>query len=260
MVVMQQRRVVIQPEKDEPATTTTTTTIGATNKRTKKERKGDKSMLHGVNQQKKDATAQRGTTTNKKPPRKQISTDLSVSSSSSTSSPYSLLLAFFWTYGPYGLAGTLVYRAVWELQAVCLEYIFPEQLVTSYLVSIAIGLVCSLLLLTFPRTLRRAEWIATVLMIFATVFYIRGVWEIWDLVVFPEYPLWQTLAGFIPGFIVLWSMGALRWGLVGAPLVLVDDTKANDKTNLPLIDLYYPPWSKEWLDDDDDDEDEVKID
>ena len=236
----------IQSEEDAPAT------IGSKTKAT--ERKGG-DILNGGNQQTTDAKAQRGTTDQLQ---KQPSTDDSSSCSTSSSSSSSLFVAYVWTYGPYGVAGTLVYRAIWELQSECMEYAFPGQPVVSCLASIVVALVCSVLLLTFPRTLRRNESLATVLMIVVTVFYLRGVWDFWDLVVFPEHPMWQTLAGFIPGFLVLWSMGALRWGLVGAPVILVDDSKAKDKSNLPLIQLFHPPWSKEWSDRDD--ADELKID
>jgi len=180
------------------------------------------------------------------------STTDSTSSSSYASSPSSsLLLAYLWTYGPYGISGTLVYRGMWELQGVCLEYVFPEHPVMCALASIAVALVCSVLLLAFPRGLRKHEWLVTILMIIVTIFYLRGVWDFWDWVVFPEYPLCQTLLGFIPGVFVLWRMEELRWGLVGAPVILVDDSNTKDKTNLPLIRLYYPPWSKEWLEGED---------
>ena len=156
--------------------------------------------------------------------------------------PSSMLLPFLWTYGPYGISVTVVWRGIWELQEMYLSP-FPDHEIASALASIAIALACSVLLLAFPKALRRNETLATILMIVVTIFYFRGIWELWGELVFPDDPLLQNFAGLIPGSFLLWSSGALQSSLVGPPVLMFADSEEEYTAHLPLIELLSPSWS-----------------
>jgi hypothetical protein len=130
----------------------------------------------------------------------------------------SYIRSFLWTYGPYGASAVLVWRGIWDLQDI---YLFPDDLITSSLLSAAIGITFGTVAFFAQHVLN--DTVKTVLVAVASISYWRGVWILWDELVWPQDPTLQSVAGLVVGSAVLLAAKSFRLGVASPPILHQND-------------------------------------
>jgi hypothetical protein len=111
-----------------------------------------------------------------------------------------------------------VWRGIWDLQDI---YLFPDDLITSSLLSAAIGITFGTVAFFAQHVLN--DTVKTVLVAVASISYWRGVWILWDELVWPQDPTLQSAAGLAVGSAVLLAAKSFRLGVASPPILHQND-------------------------------------
>ena len=169
---------------------------------------------------------------------------------------YTFYYHFLLTYGPIGTSVTLFWRGMWMIQDM---YLFPTDLVKSASTSLLLGIVTGIICHCISQYDLKKQWhhgsttmshliygiverCFSFLVAFGAVSYWRGVWTLWDQLVFVNNPVTQNWMSLIVGSVVLLCLRSFRCTFAPPMVYMPDDADHLDGLTLELCDNLW--WEK----------------
>lgn len=135
----------------------------------------------------------------------------------SSANPATVVLAACHTLGPIGAAVVLLWVGLWGLLD---TYLFPEDPTLSAAACVGVATVLALICHAWasssvPRDNAAYAFLTATL----AVCYWRGVWKLWQTLVFVDIPLIQSLLALALGIGILVRTGNFKATVVGPPIL-----------------------------------------